>query len=415
MSTLTEKLLSRGQSEGITDWKIYKLKNVAKVERGRFSHRPRNDPRFFGGQHPFIQTADIVIGNGKIKSASQSINDEGLKISKMFPRGTLMMAIAANIGDCSILTFDSACTDSVVGITPDRELLNGNFLLYYLSTQKSVFKYVAPAGAQKNINVEFLDSLPLLIPPLPEQQKIAEILGACDKAIEAQERLIAQKQQRKKGLMQKLLTGEVRFPEFERTPEWKYISLNTVSTRLTEKVGKRALDVLSITAGYGYVAQKDKFSKVIAGRNYTNYVVLDNGDFSYNKGNSLRFPQGCIYRLDEYERGAVPNVFYSFRMNSEKTVSGFYVQLFKMGYQNKQLRAYINSGVRNDGLLNLTNKDFFKMELPVPSIKEQQVLSDFFASLDHEITLQQNKLEQLKQHKKGLMQLLLTGKVRVKI
>jgi type I restriction enzyme S subunit len=260
-----------------------------------------------------------------------------------------------------------------------------------------------------------LRNLKLTLPPLPEQKKIAEILGACDEAIEAEERLITQKQQRKKGLMQKLLTGDVRFPEFEGTADWTYIPLGKVSTRLKDKAGTKDLDVLSITAGRGYVAQKDKFSKVIAGRNYANYVVLENGDFSYNKGNSLRFPQGCIYRLDEYDRGAVPNVFYSFRMDPERTVSGFFVQLFKMGYQNKQLRAYINSGVRNDGLLNLHSKDFFKMTVPVPSVKEQQVLSDFFENLDTEIALFQKQLEQLKQQKKGLMQQLLTGKVRVKV
>ena len=286
----------------------------------------------------------------------------------------------------------------------------------FYSLQHKDIRIFLNGGTRAKLNKSDLMGLPIPMPPTTrERQKIAEILGACDEAIEAQERLIAQKQQRKKGLMQKLLTGEVRFPEFEGTADWKYIPLGKVSTRLMDKAGTQELDVLSITAGRGYVAQKDKFSKVIAGRNYTNYVVLEKGDFSYNKGNSLRFPQGCIYRLDEYDRGAVPNVFYSFRMDPDSTVSGFYVQLFKMGYQNKQLRAYINSGVRNDGLLNLKAKDFFKMQVPVPSSEEQQVLSDLFESLDKEITLFQKQLEQLKQQKKGLMQQLLTGKVRVKV
>ncbi len=99
-------------------WEVSPLKRLAEIQRGKFSHRPRNEPRFFGGPYPFIQTADIVASRGYIRQHSQILSEEGRVISRMFPRGTIMITIAANIGDTAILAYDMFATDSVIGITP---------------------------------------------------------------------------------------------------------------------------------------------------------------------------------------------------------------------------------------------------------------------------------------------------------
>ena len=99
-------------------WEVKQLGEIARIERGKFSHRPRNEPRFYGGAYPFVQTGDVSNCNGYVRSYTQTLNEEGLAISKMFPAGTILITIAANIGFTGILQFDSACPDSLIGISP---------------------------------------------------------------------------------------------------------------------------------------------------------------------------------------------------------------------------------------------------------------------------------------------------------
>jgi len=152
-------------------WAWIRLDIVARVERGKFSYRPRNEPRFYNGKYPFIQTGDIANSNGRIKGYKQTLNENGLAISKLFPKGTIMIAIAANIGDSAILEIDACATDSVVGITPYEDIL-AEYLEYYLRTKKSDLESFAPATAQKNINLRILNPLPISIAPVQEQKEI---------------------------------------------------------------------------------------------------------------------------------------------------------------------------------------------------------------------------------------------------
>jgi len=103
------------------DWKITRLGEIGELERGKFAFRPRNDPRFYGGNFPFIQTGDISEANGIIRKYSQTLNEDGFKISKLFKKGTIVISIAGNIGDVGILDFDSCFQDSIVGIKANSE------------------------------------------------------------------------------------------------------------------------------------------------------------------------------------------------------------------------------------------------------------------------------------------------------
>lgn len=147
--------------------------------------------------------------------------------------------------------------------------------------------------------------------------------------------------------------------------EWEVKMLSDISCEITEKVGDGKYETLSISAGKGFVNQAQKFGKELSGKQYEKYIVLHNGDFSYNKGNSKRYPQGCIYKLNNRQVAAVPNVFESFRITSG--IPNYYEQLFIYGFLNKQLYSKINHGVRDDGLLNLTGKDFYSSYVPCPS------------------------------------------------
>ena len=195
-----------------------------------------------------------------------------------------------------------------------------------------------------------------------------------------------------------------RFPQFESSEAWNELTLIQLSDRITDKVGTEKLTTLSITAGVGFVSQAEKFDRDISGNQYRNYIRIKKGDFSYNKGNSKKFPQGCIYELNEYEEAAVPNAFISFRFHDD-VVSDFYKGYFENNFHGIQLAKHITSGARSNGLLNINSDDFFNIILPTPNeTAEQQKIADCLVSLDDLIYAEKNKLDTLQKHKNGLMQ-----------
>ncbi len=195
-------------------WETSTLGESARLERGRFMHRPRNEPRFYGGTTPFVQTGDVVKSGGRIRDFTQTLNDEGVAISRVFPAGTILITIAANIGFTGILCFDSACPDSLIAITPER-LVTSEFLEYYLQTQQEEMDRLAPKGTQKNINIQFLRPWPIVAPSVEEQREIVAILDTIDRKIDLHQRKRTVLEELFKALLHKLMTGEIRVGELE--------------------------------------------------------------------------------------------------------------------------------------------------------------------------------------------------------
>jgi type I restriction enzyme S subunit len=156
-------------------WKVKKVKFLAKILRGKFSHRPRNDPQLYDGPYPFIQTGDIVSANKYINEYQQTLNELGFAVSKEFPKGTLVMSIAANIGDLAILEFPACFPDSIVGFFPKAQV-DLNFLYYNLESMKQELKITAPLNTQQNLNIERIGPLQTVSPPINEQHQIAVFL-----------------------------------------------------------------------------------------------------------------------------------------------------------------------------------------------------------------------------------------------
>ncbi len=202
---------------------------------------------------------------------------------------------------------------------------------------------------------------------------------------------------------------KLRFPEFRDGGEWERKSLSEIGSRITDKVGKLVLPTVSISAGIGFVLQAEKFGRDISGEQYKNYIVLNAGEFAYNKGNSKKYPQGCIYKLVEFKRVAAPNAFILFKMH-DGYISDFFKLYFEANYHGEQLKKFITSGARSDGLLNINPKDFFSISFPSPKKFEQQKIADCLSSLDELISSSNKKLDDLKLHKKGIMQQLFPAK-----
>lgn len=166
------------------NWEIRRIRQVAVVGRGKFTHRPRNDPSLYGGKYPFIQTGAVARAQRVVESYSQTLNERGLAASKMFPAGTLLMTIAANIGDVAILGFDACFPDSIVAFSP-RPGVDRDFLYAVFRTMKSEFMREAPVSTQGNLNIDRVSMMAVPVPPLNEQRAIAEFVVSSGRPIDA--------------------------------------------------------------------------------------------------------------------------------------------------------------------------------------------------------------------------------------
>ena len=160
------------------DWKVTRIKKEVRLVRGQFSPRPRSDPRFYGGPYPFIQTGSISATDKYITEFKQTLNEEGLLVSRMFPSGTIVMTITgAKIGEVAMITFDACFPDSVVGFIPNHRVDN-EFLFYLLVAMKPALLQSIVVTTQPNINYVQLGSHLVPFPEIKEQRKIVESLEA---------------------------------------------------------------------------------------------------------------------------------------------------------------------------------------------------------------------------------------------
>lgn len=172
---LTEEWRERKE---LGDWVEKCLPDLGELTRGKSKHRPRNDKSLYGGKYPFIQTGDVTKSVRYITSHKQSYNAKGLAQSRLFPKGTLCITIAANIGETAILSYDSCFPDSVVGFLPNIKKYSSEIAMYYFETIKNELDQNASAVAQKNINLKVLSGIKFPVPPLIEQEEIARCINS---------------------------------------------------------------------------------------------------------------------------------------------------------------------------------------------------------------------------------------------
>jgi type I restriction enzyme S subunit len=153
-------------------WSFVPLGQLGELGRGKSKHRPRNDPRLYGGDIPFIQTGDVAQSSGWIREHSQTYSEFGLQQSKLWPAGTLCITIAANIADTALLAYPACFPDSVVGFVANPKLCEARFIQWSIDVIKDDLESFAPATAQKNINLGVLNDVQIRLPSLEEQNEI---------------------------------------------------------------------------------------------------------------------------------------------------------------------------------------------------------------------------------------------------
>jgi len=285
-----------------------------------------------------------------------------------------------------------------------KEFVGSNHFINYCDAVKTV-------TAIPHISAKDIRKYRIPLPPLPEQKKIAEILGTWDEAIAKTQELIAQLKKRNKGLAQQLLTGKKRLPGF--SGEWEELKFSDVAKRITRRNEELDDTVVTISAQRGFVKQEDFFNKRVASSTLSNYYLLHKGEFAYNKSYSKGYPMGAFKRLDDFDKAVVTTLYVCFNLKSGVS-SNFMTHYFENGMLVRNLMQIAQEGGRAHGLLNIGISDFFDLKLILPKFEEQKAIASVLEEADRELKLTEQKLTTLKIQKKGLMQRLLTGEVRVK-
>lgn len=199
----------------------------------------------------------------------------------------------------------------------------------------------------------------------------------------------------------------LRFRGFQE--DWELCKLKEITERVKGNDGRMDLPTLTISAGQGWLNQKDRFSGNIAGKEQKNYTLLLKNELSYNHGNSKLAKYGAVFSLKTYEEALVPRVYHSFK-STKNSDPDFLEYIFATKKPDKELGKLVSSGARMDGLLNINYDDFSNIKINIPHIHEQKKISNLLRKIDNTITLHQRKLDQLKELKKAYLQVMFPGK-----
>ncbi|MBB6067525.1 restriction endonuclease subunit S [Methanococcus maripaludis] len=395
------------------EWEVKKLELlVHKIVGGGTPSRDKSE--YFGGNIPWATVKDLSEENYKDKTI-EYISIAGLNnsSSKIIEKNNFIISTRMGLGRGFINTEDMAINQDLKGIYPKTEILNVVYLMYWYKYNGLLFESLGSGSTVKGIDLKTLKNLQIPLPPLTEQQKIAEILSTWDNSIENLENLISKKMETKKGLMQNLLTGNVRFPGFE--DEWKEVkitdiakvSVGLVTTMTTNYVEKGVLLIRN--------------SDILDNKFKNEDLVYLDVDF-VNKNKNKTFKIGDIVTvhtgnvgtsavINEKFNGSIGFATLNTRLNDKSKYNSFFISHHFNSQKYKNYALKMSTG---DGRFNFNLKDFKNSMVPNISIEEQQKIASVLSTQDKEIDLLKQKLELVKTQKKGLMQNLLTGKIRVK-
>jgi len=390
-----------------SDWEVKTLGDIALIKRGKFTPRPRNNPIYYGGNIPFVQTGDVTKSNGKIVHYTQTLNEEGLAVSSLFKKGTILMTIAANIGYTGILQIDMACPDSLVAIDGLGKTDN-DFLNFYFSFKREKLEELATTGAQMNLNIERLSPFKIPLPPtITEQTLIATALSDTDALISSFEKLIAKKRNIKQGAMQKLLQPkegwEVKpfkdlcwFQEGPGLRNWQFTT--------------RGIKVINVTNLENGILNLDRTERHISleefHKMYEHFEIDEKDIVVASSGNSY----GKVAVVRKQDLPLVMNTSVIRFKPFKELDYNFLLTYLKSNQFKNQIDLLITGGAQpNFGPVHLN-----KISINLPPTKEEQTrIASILLDMDNEMLALETKLEKYKNVKLGMMQNLLTGKIRL--
>ena len=384
--------------------KVVAIKSIADVSSGNTPSRRKSE--YWNGSIPWITTGELE--SGYVTASKECVTEKALKETalKLYHKGTVLIAMYGHgktRGTAAVLGIEATVNQACAALTVHSGC--SKFLFYQLQNSYHAIRRLSNTGNQENLNAEIIKNFKILWPDELEQQKIATILSTQDKVIELKEKLLAQKQQQKKYLMQQLLTGRKRLPGF--CEKWTRQQLGELFENRVE-INRSDLGLLAITSTRGILPRDCLDLKDNSSEDKSKYLRICPGDIG---SNTMRMWQG-VSAYSEYE--GIVSPAYTILAPMEGVYSRYFAYLFKT--QSVIFSFYRFSQGLVDDTRNLKYENFKKISVSIPSkVAEQRAIVQILSTADHEIELLQKSIEAEKQKKKALMQLLLTGKVRVRI
>ena len=397
------------------DWEVKRLGEICTFLRN--NTLSRNQLNEINGKGQDVHYGDILVKYPSVLNARAEsipyVNQEDYKdtLNEFIEDGDVIMADTAEdetVGKaCEIINVDSkqilAGLHTML-IRPQKGLFASSFLGYHINSNSYRRQLNALIQGIKvcSLGKQVIANTFLLLPPLPEQQRIVSVLSLWDTAIAKQTALIEQLTLRKRGLMQQLLTGKKRLKGFEG--KWKEVRLGEVFDERNE-TNRDDLPLLSITGDKGVIYQSESDKRDISNEDKSKYKRICPNDIGYN---TMRMWQGRS-ALSELEGIVSP----AYTIVTPKVT----IDVRFMAMLIQQPRIVYGFWTHSQGLvsdtLNCKYPDFCQVRVTIPSKKEQTAIANFFIQIDKEIEIQKQKLAALQEQKKGLMQVLLTGKRRM--
>ncbi len=395
------------------DWEVVKLSEVFSK-----SFYGTSDSTNEIGKYPVLRMGNMQNGTLDLKDLVYLDLEEKEFKKYQLKKGDILLNRTNSyelVGKISLFDLDGDYISAsyIVAYRPNFKVINSIFINNLLNTtyfQEKTRTIATKGVSQANINpTSFKEVIKIPLPPLKEQEKIAQILTTWDEAITKQTELLKTKELQKKGLMQKLLSGEVRFSGF--TDEWEDIRLEEIIKEISLKTTiSNQYEVLSVTKN-GIYSQQEHFNKQIASEDNTGYKIVKYGNLVFS---TMNLWMGSLDIVRNYDIGIVSPAYKVFEINYEKYDIDFIQHYLK---SHHMIWLYNMNSEQGASIVrrNLDLNSLLTTKVKIPSFDEQSKIGEVLSLADDEINLLKKELEELKVQKKALMQKLLTGEVRVKV
>ena len=388
------------------DWEVKTLGEIGTVIRGA-SPRPQGDSRYYGGEVPRLMVEDVTRDGKYVTPRIDFLTEVGAKKSRPCKAGTLTIVCSGVVGVPSFLAVDACIHDGFLAILDIKKNVIEDYLFYQIFRLKEKLERSAThGGIFTNLTTTILKEFEISIPPLPEQKAIAHFLGLMDIAINQNNQLINQKELRKKWLIQNLLTGKKRLKGYNGA--WKKEKLEKYLVKHEEKsIYSNQYPVLT-SSRRGIFLQSDYYTRDVASIDNTGYNVVPRGFFTYrHMSDDLIFKFNINNIVD---KGIVSTLYPVFTV---KNIDSYFL-LCKLNEGN-EFKIHAQELKQGGSRTYVYFNTLCQLKINLPSLEEQIAIAQVLQAVDKEILLLMNKTEKLKEQKKGLMQILLTGKKRLKV
>ena len=395
--------------KGFSDaWEQRKLGELGTITTG---NTPSTSiPDYYSDDGIVWVTPTDICENITFESA-RKLSDLGQQVGRVVPKNTILVTCIASIGKNTMLGNTGSFNQQINGLTPNENKYDPYFLLTESALWSAKMKGSAASGTMQIVNRTEFSELKTWLPSLIEQQAIGAFFKQLDNLITLHQRKFEKLTNVKKSMLEKMFPQngssypEIRFKGF--TDPWEQRKLGELVDRVVRKnINNESTLPLTISAQYGLVDQITYFNNRVASRDVSNYYLVLNGEFAYNKSTSDGYPFGAVKRLDLYEKGVLSTLYIVFAPKKEQQIDSDYLTVFfDTDRWHKGVAERAAEGARNHGLLNISAEDFFDIDLSVPKdIVEQKQIGAFIRQLDHLITLHQRELEKLQNIKKSMLE-----------